>query len=52
VKLSDSISVKDMDNLLFLKDISDRFIGGLIVYSGREIKQLGRNIFAVPWNIF
>jgi predicted AAA+ superfamily ATPase len=52
VKLSDSISVKDMDNLLFLKDISDRFIGGLIIYSGREIKQLGKNIFAVPWNIF
>ena len=51
VKLSDNISIKDINNMLFLKEISNRFTGGLIIYSGKEIKQLTGNIFAVPWNL-
>ena len=51
VKLSDSISAKDMESLLFLKDLTNRFTGGLIIYTGTEIKQMGKNIFAVPINM-
>ena len=51
VKLSSSVSMRDIDNMLFFKKASDRFSGGLIVYSGKEIKQLTREIFAVPWNL-
>ena len=52
VKLSDSVSVRDINNMLFFKEVSDRFMGGLIVYTGREIRQIGKNIFAVPWCLF
>ncbi len=49
VKLANTVSLGDIDNLLFLKDASKSFACGLIVYSGTEIKQLTQNIFAVPW---
>ncbi len=52
VKLSDNVSVRDINNMLFFKEVSKRFTGGLIVYAGREIKQIGQNIFAVPWQLF
>lgn len=52
VKLSDKVSTRDISNILFLKDLSDNFAGGLVVYAGKEIQQLGKNIFAVPWSIF
>lgn len=48
VKLSDSASVKDIENLLFLKDEVNNFAGGLLVYTGSEIRQLASNIYAVP----
>lgn len=51
VKLAKTISTGDVENLLFLKDATDKFAGGLIVYSGNEIKQLTQNIYAVPWFI-
>ncbi len=49
VKLSKTVSVGDIENLLFLKDASRHFACGLVVYSGTEIKQLSQNIFAMPW---
>ncbi len=52
VKLANTVSMKDVENLLFLKDAAKRFAGGLVIYSGSEIEQLTANIFAVPWNIF
>jgi predicted AAA+ superfamily ATPase len=52
VKMSSAVSMKDAENLLFLKDASKRFAGGLVVYSGLEIRQLAANIFAIPWSIF
>lgn len=51
VKLSDDVSVRDINNILFFKEVSDRYAGGLIVYTGRKIKQIGQNIFAVPWQM-
>lgn len=52
VKLANTVSIKDVENLLFLKDTAKSFAGGIVIYSGSEIKQLMANIFAVPWNIF
>ncbi|MCX8026877.1 MAG: ATP-binding protein [Thermodesulfovibrionales bacterium] len=49
VKLSDSVSIKDIENLLFLKDETKAFAGGLVIYTGSEIKQLASNIYAVPY---
>lgn len=49
VKLAKTVSVGDIENLLFLKDASRHFACGLVVYSGTEIKQLSQNIFAMPW---
>jgi len=49
VKLAKTVSMGDIDNLLFLKDASKSFACGLVVYSGTEIRQLARNIFAIPW---
>jgi len=49
VKLAKTVSVGDIDNLLFLKDASKSFTCGMVVYSGSEVKQLAQNIFAVPW---
>jgi hypothetical protein len=51
VKLAKTVSVGDIENLLFLKDASKSFACGLVVYSGKEIKQLAQNIFAVPWHV-
>lgn len=48
VKLSDSASVRDIENLLFLKDEVNNFSGGLLIYTGSEIKQLASNIYAMP----
>lgn len=52
VKSSSTVSMRDIDGLLFLKDIIERFAGGLVVYCGHEIKQLTMNIFAIPWYMF
>jgi len=51
VKLSDTVSAGDINSLLFFKDINSRFAAGLVVYAGKEVKQLSSNIFAVPWDM-
>ncbi len=51
VKLTDHISVRDIKNILYFKDISDRYIGGLVIYAGNEIKQLSTDIYAIPWQL-
>lgn len=52
VKLTSTVSMRDVENLLFLKDSAKSFAGGLVIYCGSEIKQLTANIFAVPWSVF
>jgi predicted AAA+ superfamily ATPase len=49
VKLAKTVSTGDIDNLLFLKDVSKNFACGLVIYSGTEIRQLAANIYAMPW---
>jgi hypothetical protein len=49
VKRAKTVSMGDIDNLLFLKDASKSFTCGLVVYAKTEIRQLPQNIFAIPW---
>jgi uncharacterized protein len=51
VKLAKTVSLGDIENLLFLKDASSRFACGLVIYTGNEIKQLTANIYAIPWYV-
>lgn len=49
-KLSETVSAGDIKNLLFFKEINKNFTAGLLVYAGRETRQLTSDIFAVPWD--
>ena len=50
VKLSETASIRDINNMLFLEEnVSDRFRGGLVIYTSSEVRQLGKNIFAIPY---
>ena len=51
VKLDGTIRDKDWANMSVLKEVlGDRFIKGIIIYTGTDILQVGRNIWAVPVN--
>jgi len=49
VKSSVHANFRDIENILFLKDLLPNLSAGLVVYNGTEIVQLGKNIWAVPW---
>jgi uncharacterized protein len=50
VKLTDNLGYRDTEGLrLFFKD-NPTASGGLILYSGRQIKRLDEKIVAVPWS--
>jgi len=51
VKSSPEVRYRDTQNLkIFLDEYSDLAVGGIIVYTGNEIKMLSENIVAIPWN--
>jgi predicted AAA+ superfamily ATPase len=51
VKLSGTVNEKDWSNMAVLdKTIGNRFKKGVIIYTGNELMQLARNIWAVPVN--
>jgi predicted AAA+ superfamily ATPase len=51
VKLDGTINEKDWANMNVLHEtLGDRFTKGIIVYTGTELMQVGRNIWAVPVN--
>lgn len=49
VKMSDKVQYADIQNLLDFISVNRQAVGGLVIYSGRNIKKLSSNIFAVPW---
>ncbi|MBI4653670.1 MAG: ATP-binding protein [Nitrospirae bacterium] len=51
IKLSETVSAGDIKNLLFFKGVNNKFTAGLLIYTGREVKQLAHNIFAIPWDM-
>ena len=54
VKLDKTINEKDWANMLILQEtIGSRFIRGIIIYTGNELIQTTRSIWAVPvWYLF
>jgi len=51
VKLDGTINEKDWFNMNVMQEtIGNRFIKGIIIYTGTELMQLSRNIWAVPVN--
>jgi predicted AAA+ superfamily ATPase len=51
VKLDGTIKEKDIANMIAFKEITgNRFVKGIIIYTGSELVQAGRNIWAVPVN--
>jgi len=51
VKLDETINEKDWSNMNILSDtLESRFKLGIIIYTGNELMQVGRNIWAVPVN--
>ena len=50
-KLDETITEKDWANMNTLSDtLGNRFMLGIIIYTGNELMQVGRNIWAVPVN--
>ncbi|KPL15194.1 hypothetical protein AMJ74_01950 [candidate division WOR_3 bacterium SM1_77] len=49
VKLSQKVGYEDIQNIKFFMDSYRNAILGLIIYNGREMVYLTRNIIAVPW---
>jgi len=51
VKLDGTINEKDVANMTALKEtMGNRFVKGIIIYTGNELVQVGGNIWAVPVN--
>lgn len=51
VKSSPTVRLSDTDSLtLFLKEYPET-LGGVLVYSGSEIRRLHEKIVAVPWHL-
>jgi predicted AAA+ superfamily ATPase len=49
VKLSATAAAKHFDALKFLqKDVGERFVAGITLYTGDQIIPFGKNLFAVP----
>ena len=52
VKLSSSPSHKDIKGMRsFLEEYPEALIG-IVIYTGSEVKYLGRKILAIPWSAF
>jgi predicted AAA+ superfamily ATPase len=43
------VGFRDLDNLLFFRDLVPSMEAGILLYAGKEVRSLGRNIYAVPW---
>ncbi|MCL1865007.1 MAG: ATP-binding protein [Spirochaetes bacterium] len=51
VKLDGTINERDWANMTVLSNtLGERFIKGIIIYTGTELMQVGRNIWAIPVN--
>jgi predicted AAA+ superfamily ATPase len=50
-KLTDHLGYRDTAGLRLFLENHPKTSGGLMVYSGRQIKRLDENIIAVPWSL-
>ena len=52
VKKSESVSSKDFSGISTLAELTPKeFIGGIVLYSGKQVVPFGKNLWAVPLHI-
>lgn len=51
VKMSNKVQYADLQNLLHFLSLNPQAVGGIVIYTGSDIKKLSSNIFAIPWVI-
>lgn len=49
VKFSERVGIRDAEGLRFLQGIFPNLSGGVVLYTGHEIKKLLKGIYAVPY---
>jgi predicted AAA+ superfamily ATPase len=52
VKSSDTVSAKDFSGIKLMQEMTGKdFMGGVVLYSGKESVPFGKNLWAVPYNV-
>jgi predicted AAA+ superfamily ATPase len=52
IKKSESITIKDFKGIIALAELTEKeFLGGVVLYSGKEVVPFGKNLWAVPFHI-
>ena len=52
VKSSDSVAARDFNGIKLMEEIAGKdFMGGVIIYSGKESVPFGKNLWAVPYHV-
>jgi hypothetical protein len=52
VKSSDSVSAKDFNGIKLMQEMTGSdFMGGVVLYSGKEPVPFGKNLWAVPYHV-
>ena len=52
VKKSESVNIQDFKGIQALAELTSKeFIGGVVLYSGKEVIPFGKNLWAVPFHI-
>lgn len=52
IKKSEAVNIQDFSGIRFLqKSVGKDFIGGVVLYSGKEVVPFGKNLWAVPYHI-
>jgi predicted AAA+ superfamily ATPase len=52
IKKSESINIHDFKGIQTLAELTEKeFIGGVVLYSGKEVVPFGKNLWAVPFHI-
>ena len=52
IKKSESVNIRDFKGIQTMAELTEKeFIGGVILYSGKEVVPFGKNLWAVPYHI-
>ena len=52
IKKSESVNIQDFKGIKTLAELTEHeFIGGVVLYAGKEVVPFGKNLWAVPFHI-
>lgn len=52
IKKSESVNIQDFSGIKFLQEsVGKDFIGGVVLYSGKDVVPFGKNLWAVPFHV-